>query len=136
MVNKVLGLDAQGRDIELTPVAVSTGEADAGALINVYAVAGVAKVRNANANTGLKAHEFAPAQIAQASPGAVILGPGLNTGVVGLTPGSEYFSDPAVPGGVVTPAPTYTTGQICQPVGVAVTATELAFVIERIIKIT
>jgi hypothetical protein len=120
---------------DVNMVMTSSENISAGALVNVFdSGSGVMKVRNANANTGLPAHGFAAESIPSGTPGGINLSPGIISGLT-LSGGSKYFLDPATPGGVVTPAPTYTTGQICQYVGVALSTTELAFVLERIVKI-
>lgn len=49
-------------------------------------------------------------------------------GFVGLTPGAQYYADPAVPGGITTTEPDPLT-QVVQPVGTAKSATVLDIVI-------
>ncbi len=54
------------------------------------------------------------------------------TGLAGLTPGDTYYLDTA--GAVTATAPTLdTSGDINQPIGVALSATELCFTPERIV---
>lgn len=55
-----------------------------------------------------------------------------NTAKTGLTPGATYFLD-MVSGGIVTPAPTPVTGQICQELGFATSATNLRVNIQEAI---
>lgn len=55
---------------------------------------------------------------------------GTITGLSGLTPGETYYLDTA--GGITATAPTLdTSGDISQPVGIALSATELCFAPER-----
>lgn len=57
---------------------------------------------------------------------------GTVTGLTGLTPGDTYYLDTA--GGITATAPTLdTSGDISQPVGVALSATELCFAPERFV---
>lgn len=95
-------------------------------LINVWDDAGTPKVRKADASSYSKrAMGYALDSIALAASGRVRLD-GLVTGLAGLTIGAKYFLSGSTPGATTITAPT-TTGYIVQPVGEALSATELSF---------
>lgn len=96
----------------------------AGEIVNVWNDAGQVKVRLADSSTALRAHGFAPAAIASGSLGEVTLTSGIVSGLAGLTAGTEYALGLA--GAVTATIPT-AAGHLYQPVGVAISATELAF---------
>lgn len=100
----------------------------AGALVNLYDVAGTVKARNADASGGVakKADGVAPNAIASGATGEVVKDDALVAGYSGLTPAAQYFLSATTPGGMETAPPT-TTGYIAQKVGKADGATSLSF---------
>lgn len=62
-----------------------------------------------------------PGGFAAGSFGEFITGPGLNTGISGMTPGNWYFLDPTTATGQVTATAPSTAGQIYQCCGIALT---------------
>lgn len=66
-----------------------------------------------------------PAGYAAGDWGEFIVGPGLNTGIAGMTPGNWYFLDPASLTGQVTATAPAVPGQIYQCCGIAITNTRL-----------
>jgi hypothetical protein len=95
-------------------------------LINIHDSSG-GKVRKADADGGIaqQADGYAPFAISNGAIGLVELGEGIITGLSSLTVAARYFLS-ATAGGVTATAPS-TTGQVMQPVGVALSTTELAF---------
>lgn len=109
-----------------TPSAsIVAGEAlSAGNLINIYSDAGTFKVRKAEADvSGREAHGYVSSS-ASSGANATVYFAGTITGLTGLTPGIVYLS--ATPGAVTNTAPS-TSGHTVQKVGVAVSATSIAF---------
>lgn len=106
----------------------TAGEAiTAGQLINIYDDSGTTKIRKAdNTTSGKEAVGYAPASISNGGSGSVILSSGIITGLSSLTRGSKYFLGTG--GNVTLTAPT-SSGSMVQYVGIAVSTTELAFVI-------
>lgn len=101
----------------------------AGGLVNIWNSSGV-KVRNAdNTSTSKQAHGFCVAGVTSGNPGTIHIGPGINTGVSGLTVGAEYYLDTV--GAVTATAPT-SGGTVVQSVGVAKSATELEVILGSI----
>lgn len=129
------GLNAAGQlDVTMLPTGVgpdtqsiTASEAiAAGALVNVWNNAGAIAVRNAdNSSPSKAACGFVLQAVASGAPATVYFG-GVLSGVAGLTPGQSYFLGSA---GAIIPAaalPT-ATGSLTQSVGVAISATQLAF---------
>ncbi|MBX9669378.1 MAG: hypothetical protein K2X93_17265 [Candidatus Obscuribacterales bacterium] len=102
----------------------------AGDMINVHDSSG-AKVRLADCSNGRRAHGFATEAISNAASGVVNIGDGINSDKSSLTIGAEYFLTTA--GGITTTPPTTAT-HLLQPVGVAVSATELQVILKNAIK--
>lgn len=93
----------------------------AGDFVNIYDDAGNFRIRLADASTaGKQAHGFVLAAIAQNASGDVYF-EGSNGQLSGLAPGNLFLSA-SNPGKTTATAPT-ATGNIVQPLGVAVTAT-------------
>lgn len=134
--NKVPALNAAGEfDVTMIPgvnvtTFIAAGAISAGDLVNIFNNAGVANVRKAD-NTGAtaskRAHGFAPAAIADLATGTVTFDGSLDIAVAGLTPGDEYYLGTA--GGLIdaATAAALTGGPAIQSVGVAKSATILAF---------
>ena len=98
----------------------------AGALVNIYSNAGVPNVRNANGTDATKpAHGIVIAAVASLANATVYYGPTLVAGLSGLTIGATHYL--GLTAGTVTPTQPTATGNLAQPVGIADSATELAF---------
>lgn len=131
---KLVALASTGRlDDSLLPTGVgaetatvSASEAlGAGDFVNIWSSAGAFKARRADGSTtGKEAHGFVLAAVLSGSNATVYLA-GINNSVTGATPGVQYLSD-VVAGGFVSSAPAG-TGKTVQRLGVAVSATEIAF---------
>lgn len=105
--------------------AVASEALSAGAFVNVYNVAGVVTVRNADntaANAGKEATGFVLASVLNAGTASVYLS-GLNTAVTGQTAGLVYLG---AAGAASATAPT-TSGYTVQRIGTAVSATAIQF---------
>lgn len=99
----------------------------AGAMINVYNVAGVLHARLARALDGTKpARGFATAAVTSGDRGELIL-LGLHSQLTGLTPGTLYYLSAASITGQITSAAPAVTGNLVQPVGVALSSTAIWF---------
>jgi hypothetical protein len=130
---KIPALDGGGQlDITFMPsglgpetVSVTASETlSAGNLVNLWDDAGTIKVRKADATTvGKEAHGFVLAGISSSASGNVYLS-GTVTGLSSLTLGGRYYLGTTA-GAITTTAPS-TSGNVVQPVGVAISATALA----------
>src|SRR6188768_394076 len=81
------------------------------------------QTRNAQASTyTMAANGFCntPGGFTAGEWGEFVVGPGVNTGIGGLTPGNYYFLDPTSVTGQVTASAPVTPGQIYQLCGVAI----------------
>jgi hypothetical protein len=126
-------LNSQGQiDITMLPTGVGpdttsivASEAlSAGALVNVWANAGVVSVRNAdNSAAGKPAHGFVLTAFSSAAT-ALVYFYGNNNAVTGLTPGATQYLGTV--GATVSVAPT-AAGAVCQQVGEATAAGNLNF---------
>lgn len=97
-----------------------------GDFINFHVVSGAIRMRKADGATpGKQADGFILAGVASASSGTAYLR-GINSAVTGLTPGEDYFLSATTPGAAQDAAPT-ANGQVSQRLGIALSATELAF---------
>lgn len=95
------------------------------ALVNIFNVAGVAAVRNANATDATKrAHGFIVASVVMTGNATVYM-EGRSSGWTGLTPGAPQFL--AVTNGQRTETPPSAAGNVVQGVGMAVSATAMDF---------
>lgn len=128
---KVVALDSSGRmDSTMLPVGVgadstiltTTEIIAAGAWVNVTNSSG-AKVRNADASNGRKAHGFT---LLGAGSGAActVYFEGTNTAVSGKTPGAQQYLSATTPGASVETPPS-AAAQIVQALGVAISATAI-----------
>lgn len=100
----------------------------AGDFVNLFTNAGVLNARKADATNPAKfANGFVLAAVLVGATGSVYGLSSINNAVAGLTPGAAYWLSNATPGGIVTPAPTYLAGQICQKIGTATAANEIWF---------
>lgn len=129
---KIIALNSAGTlDVSMLPTGIgpdtSTLTASealaAGAWVNVYSNAGAFAVRNADASGGTAkmAHGFVLAAVASGAAATVYF-EGANTQVTGMTPGNVWLT--ATPGVGSATAPT-ASGNIVQPLGTAVSATNI-----------
>lgn len=118
-------------DVNVLQVTASEDLA-AGAYIQIYNSSGVLKARNADANSvpGKEANGWVNVAILTAASGNAGFGCGVNSGLTGLTIGSDYFLDPATPGGI-TATPPSAAGKLSQYVGRAFSATQIVSNIDR-----
>ena len=141
---KIPGLDAGGKlDTTFMPTGfgadtrtVTAGETlTAGNLIYMSSTPTALK---ADANADAKAAVgFVLAGITNGATGTAYFGSGIITGLSGLTPGGRYFLSNTAAGGVALySALTFTSGDIIQEVGYALSATELYFEPQRAILIS
>lgn len=131
---KIPALNSAGTiDITMMPsgvaadvcTATATATLTAGQLVNVYNNAGTLSVRPAdNTNPASFANGYVLSGISNAASGTVYLGPGVITGLSGLTLGSSYFLGTV--GAVTTTAPS-SAGTIVQPVGIALSTSSFEF---------
>lgn len=138
---RVVALNASGKldesMLNIDPVQSMTASENlsARAMVNVHDSTGP-KIRNANAASAIPCDGFVDSAILSAASGNVEFARGnILSGFVGLTIAATYFLDPATPGGIVTPIPTFTAGQIHQVIGKALSTTELLFAPEAPILI-
>lgn len=125
-VNVVAVSFSSGGSTGITASLSATETLAAGDLVNVWGSGGAAKMRKANATDATKpATGFVLSAILSGASGVFHGGAQINTGVSGLTPGSVYYLDTA--GGGVTAVAPSSSGNIIQEVGVALSATSLAF---------
>lgn len=114
--------------VELSVISVATSEdLAAGDFVNIYDVTGTPTARLADGGSDKPAHGFVLAGSTSPAAASVYIGKGKNNQLTGLTPGARYFLSTATPGAAVAVAPTYVSGDICQIVGFAHSATELIF---------
>lgn len=99
----------------------------AGAAVNLFSDSGVLTARNAVATDATKpVNGFVRGASTSGDTVDVLPAGATNDSLSGLTPGTTYYLDPATPGALTDTAPS-TVGQGVQAVGVATSATELAF---------
>lgn len=98
----------------------------AGDMVNVWNDSGTAKIRKANATDATKpAHGFVLAAVTSGLSGIFIGAGSINNKRSALTPGTAYYLDTA--GGGITAVAPSSSGNLIQELGVALSATELAF---------
>lgn len=134
---KIPELDGTGRlDVTLMPsgvgpstkVATANEGLAASDLVNLYNNGGSLGVRKADASVAggaRRANGFVLANVTNGSPATVYLS-GVITGLSGLTIGAKQFLSATAAGTRTETAPT-TIGHYLQPLGDAISATELAF---------
>lgn len=132
---KIVATDPTGRlDLSLMPsgvgpdteTLVASETIASGALVSQHNVAGVTKIRNADASVQTKEADGFVLVGGAAAASLVVYYAGRNTAVSGLTPASELYLSATTPGGVTDTPPTG-AGKICQRVGEAVTASVMNF---------
>ena len=112
----------------VTKPAVASETIPAGGWVNLYNNSGVLSVRKADGSaSGKEINGFVLAAYTSGQT-ADVYEEGTNDQLTGLTIGADYWLDPATPGMIVTPQPTYTAGQVDQYAGFATAANELHFV--------
>lgn len=131
--NKIPALDLSGRlDSTMMPTGIGAetaaivayGALAAGNFVNIFNDTGVAKVRKADASSGVApANGFVLEACAAGGTATVYFG-GLNTAITGLTPGKAFLS--TTPGAANHVAPS-TAGNIVQDIGVILNATTVYF---------
>lgn len=131
---KIIALDSSGRiDNSMMPsgigadteVMASSENLSAGDLVNIWNDSGTRKARKADASNGRRAHGFVLDAVTSPANATVNLS-GDITGLTGLTPGVAYYLSGSSAGAVTSTAPT-TSGHISQEIGIAVSATAIAF---------
>ena len=131
--DKIVATGADGKlDNSLMPSGISpptltvlaSENLSAGNFVNVFNNAGTANVRKADATTsGKEAHGFVLSAVTSGQNATVYFGDS-NTSVTGATAGTQFLSTTA--GGSTTTAPS-ASGNVVQRIGVASSATEIAF---------
>ena len=131
---KIPALDPSGKlDTSMMPTGIgaetaaiqATEALSAGDFVNIYNVAGAARMRKADASTsGKQADGFVLAAVASGATGAAYLR-GANTQVSGQTPGIVFLSA-TTPGAATSIAPSG-AGQTVQKLGVATAAASINF---------
>jgi len=130
--NKIPQLDANGQlTSSMMPTGIGADTQDvvasealsAGDLVQIYDNAGTPNVRKADKASGKAIDGFVIAAVASAATATVYF-EGRNTGVSGLTGGTNYYLGG---NGALTATQTSTSGEILQFAGKAVGATVLAF---------
>jgi hypothetical protein len=132
---KMVQLDPSGRISEtMLPVGIGADTASleaseallAGDYVNIWNDAGTTKVRKAVASSpGTAAHGFVLAAVSAGSQATVYF-EGTNNQLSGMTGGSKQFLSASTAGESTDTAPT-TSGNIVQILGMAYSATELAY---------
>jgi hypothetical protein len=112
----------------ITPIdglVLAAAPLSAGMLVNIYDDNGTPKMRPALATAlGTIAHAFVTGNVA-AGETLVPKYTGVNPHLTGLQVGKRYFLSTTTPGGVALFGPAEGTGHVWQPVGVAISETEL-----------
>jgi hypothetical protein len=102
----------------------------AGAPVNIWDDAGIIKVRNANASSGLRAHGFSLRYIAPTDSGPISRSEGTVSELSGLVPGAQYVLG-TISGTYLEATAeniaTLTTNMYLQHLGVARTTSEIEF---------
>lgn len=131
--SKIPALDLSGRlDSTMMPTGIGAettiveafGALAAGDLVNVFNDNGIAKVRKADASSGVAPANGFVLQAYTTGATATVYWGGLNNQVTGLTPGKHYLSTTPGASNHVAPA---TAGNVVQIVGFAVSSTVLNF---------
>ena len=127
------GVDSGTGDVTLAPASASIVASEAlvaGNWVTVWSNGGTANVRKANATgpiaSALPVHGYVLAAFS-ASASAVVYFAGINTQVSGMTPGDVYLQTTAGAGGAAAPTGTTGSGTLIQIIGVAISATAVAF---------
>jgi hypothetical protein len=106
-------------------VMASSENISAGDLVNIWNDSGTRKARKADASNGRRAHGFVLDAVTSPANATVYLS-GDITGLTSLTPGTAYYLSGATAGASTSTAPS-TAGYLSQEIGIAVSATSIAF---------
>ncbi len=133
---KIPALDAGGKlDVNMMPTGVgpqtksfvTSENLAAGNLVNIWDDGGTPKARKADATTtGKEANGFVLAGTTSPAAATVYFN-GTLSGLSGLTGGADYFLGTTAGGIVLAASVPSSAGNVVQPVGRALSATELAF---------
>jgi hypothetical protein len=116
-----------GVGAETDTIVADVGGLAAGDIVNIYSNGGTLTARKADASTeGKPAHGFVTAAVIAGNNATVHRPNQTLTGLTGLTVGSEYYLSATTAGLITTTIPT-ATGNVVQSVGIAMSATSLAF---------
>jgi hypothetical protein len=119
----------------ITPIGdlvLTTASISAGMLVNIYDDAGTKKMRPAIATAvGRIAVAFVTANAAGGGELVPKYSGNVNPYFTGLTPGKRYFLSATVPGGIEEFGPAAESGHVWQPVGRALSETELLLDIDE-----
>lgn len=108
-----------------TKILTASEALGAGNYVNIYDVGGVFNVRKSDGSTsGKQVDGFVLAAVANGGP-ATVYTDGVNSAVTGQVPGSVFMS--AATPGAGSATPPSLAGQTVQEIGVAISATEVAF---------
>lgn len=138
---KIPSLDASGKlDITMMPngigadtfVANASENLAAGDLVNIWDDSGTVKVRKADANALGKAADGFVSDAVTSGNSATVYLDGTITGLTGLTKGAVCFLS-ATAGAVTHDVSGYTTNDIVQCVGKAISTTEMVFNVGEVI---
>ena len=131
----LVALDAAGKlDASVLPAgfgqnsvsAVASEALAAGDLINLYNNAGVINARKTDGTAeGKECHGFVRAAVANSASATVFTSGNILSGLSGLTPGARQYV--ATTAGARTETPPAVAGNVVQMIGVAVSATSIAF---------
>lgn len=112
---------------EITTTATASETLASGDLVNLWDDGGTLKARKADADDATKpAHGFVSAAVSSAATATVRVTRGsINTDASGLTPGARLYLSTA--GGLVTETAPSASGNLVQPIGVALSATSYVF---------
>jgi hypothetical protein len=114
-------------DLVLTSASISAGK-----LVNIYDDGGTPKMRLAIATAvGTIAVAFVSENAASGETLVPKYSGNINPYFTGLTPGKRYFLSTTVPGGISEYGPDAGTGHVWQPVGRAISSTELLLDIDE-----
>lgn len=131
---KIVALDSSGRiDSSMMPsgigadteVMATSENLSSGDLVNIWNDSGTRKARKADASNGRRAHGFVLAGTTSPNNATVYLS-GDITGLTSLTPGAAYYLSGSTAGAATATSPS-TAGQLSQEIGIAVSATAIAF---------
>ena len=132
---KGVGLGATGKlDPSMMPVGIgpvtvtakASMDINAGSFVNLYYDTGTLKMRYSDATDNTKPYNgFVLAAVPSGTNGTVYLPGNINTNLIGLTPGANYYIDKATPGGITTDVSAFSGGNIVQHAGLAISATQL-----------
>lgn len=131
--NKIPALDLSGRlHTTMMPTGIGAetssiqafGPLAAGDFVNVFNDSGIAKVRKADASSGVAPANGFVLEAVSTGANATVYWGGLNNQLTGLTPGLLYLSTTP---GQATSTPPFASGNIVQRIGFAASSTVVNF---------